>query len=68
MARHPSVTDRTLPPDERKAIFLALVQFQDGGMGVADSRAAVAKQFGVKQQQVERIEAEGVEAEWPPLG
>jgi hypothetical protein len=60
------MAQRTLSADERKTIFFALVQLQDTGVGVAASRDKVAKQFGVMQQQVERIEAEGVEADWPP--
>jgi hypothetical protein len=57
----------TLSVDERKAVFLVLVQLQDAGSGVAKSRDEVALRFGLKQPQVRRIESEGLSAEWPPL-
>jgi len=59
----------TDPPaaDPRKAIFLAVVEAQDGGMAVAASRAAVAAQFGVTEAEVRDIEREGLAAGWPPL-
>jgi hypothetical protein len=58
---------KTLSVDERKAVFLALVQLQDAGAGVAKSRDEVAARFGLEQPQVRRIESEGLSAEWPPL-
>src|SRR5262245_47770612 len=61
------MADRTLSQDERKAIFLALVEAQDGGMDAARSREVIAERFAISQQQVKRIEAEGIDAEWPPL-
>jgi len=44
-----------------------VVEAQDGGMGVAASRAAVAAQFGVSEAEVKDIEREGLAAGWPPL-
>src|SRR5262249_20138984 len=58
---------RRIPQSERKAVFLALVQAQDGGMDAARSREDVAGRFSVSQEQVKRIEKEGIEAERPPL-
>ena len=60
----------TAVPEEerRKAIFLALVTAQDQGMTAAQSRTAVAERFEVSEAQVRRIEQEGLEREWPPLG
>jgi hypothetical protein len=51
----------------RKQVFLALVEAQDGGMAVAQSRQTVAATFGLTQADVIRIEREGTEASWPPL-
>jgi hypothetical protein len=49
------------------ALFLALVQAQDGGMSASKSREAIAERFEVSQEQVQKIEREGIDAEWPPL-
>ena len=57
----------SLPEPRRKEIFLALVQAQDGGTSVSESRRLIAKQFGVSEQQVRRVEQEGLAKEWPPL-
>jgi hypothetical protein len=66
MAGHQA--DKDLSQGERMEIFLALVEGQDSGLAVAKSREAVATRFGLSDQQVRRIEREGIEAEWPPLG
>jgi hypothetical protein len=60
--------DRQLPEEERRAIFLALVQAQDEQMGVTRSRKEVAGRFAVSDRQLRRIEREGLDAQWPPLG
>ena len=57
-----------LPIDQKKAIFLAVVEAQDAGQGVADSRAAVAARFGVAVEDVAEVEEEGMKKQWPPLG
>ena len=59
--------DRALSEAERKEVFLALVDAQDHAMGVADSRKAMAQKFGITEDQVRRIEKEGLANEWPPL-
>jgi DNA-directed RNA polymerase sigma subunit (sigma70/sigma32) len=56
-----------LPLDRRRAIFLAVVEAQDGGTAVAQSRAEVARQFGVTEDEVRAIEREGLANLWPPL-
>jgi DNA-directed RNA polymerase specialized sigma24 family protein len=56
-----------LPVDQRQAIFLALVESQDGGMTVATSRAEIARRFSVTENQVKEIEREGLSNQWPPL-
>jgi hypothetical protein len=59
--------ERSLSRAERKAIFLALVQAQDAGLAIAQSRYDVAQRFGVSVRQLKRIEEEGVAGDWPPL-
>jgi hypothetical protein len=54
--------------EERMHIFLALVEAQDGQMSVPDSRKVTAERFGLSEQQVRKIEQEGLDGEWPPLG
>lgn len=56
-----------LTVDQRRAIFKALVEAQDGGARVAASLTAVAAKFAVTEEQVRDIEREGVDAQWPPL-
>jgi len=56
-----------LPLEQRQAIFLALVESQDGGLNVAASRAEIAKRFSVTENQVKDIEREGLSNQWPPL-
>ena len=51
----------------RMKAFRMLVEAQDGGMKVAESRALVAEKFGLTEHQVRRIEREGMDAQWPPL-
>jgi DNA-directed RNA polymerase sigma subunit (sigma70/sigma32) len=64
MPRH---EDKTLSEDQRKELFLALVQAQDSDMSVPQSRKMIAKEFGVSEQRVKQIEQEGLEGQWPPL-
>jgi hypothetical protein len=52
----------------RMEAFRALVEAQDGDKSVAQSRALVAERFGLSEHQVLRIEREGLDAQWPPLG
>jgi hypothetical protein len=56
-----------LPVEQKQAIFLALVESQDGGMTVAISRAEIARRFSVTEGQVKDIEREGLSNQWPPL-
>lgn len=62
-----SQPEAELPLDQRQAIFLALVESQDGGMNVATSRAEIARRFSVSENQVKDIEREGLTNQWPPL-
>jgi hypothetical protein len=61
------MADKRLPESLRKEIFLALVEAQDQGMSPAASRKVVAGRFGVSEDQVRKIEQEGLDNEWPPL-
>ncbi|MDB5308885.1 MAG: hypothetical protein JWO38_3087 [Gemmataceae bacterium] len=54
--------------DQRRSVFVALVEAQDEGLGVRDSRAAVARKFGVDVERVCEIEEEGLAGNWPPFG
>jgi hypothetical protein len=62
------MADRTLSQAQRMEFFKALVEAQDGKMSVARSRKEVAQRFGISDRQLKRIEQEGVDADWPPLG
>lgn len=53
--------------EQRQAIFHALLDAQDAGASVPQSRADVAKQFAVTVDEVKKIEKEGIDAQWPPL-
>ncbi len=57
----------TLPVADRKKLFTAVVEAQDDGMSVAESRAAAAELFGVTVDDVKAVEQEGIAAGWPPL-
>ena len=59
--------ERSLAEPRRKEIFLALVEAQDGGASVAESRKLIAQRVGVGEQEVRRIEQEGIDQGWPPL-
>ncbi len=61
------MADKTLSLAERMEVFLALAEAGDRGLTVAQSRKAVAEQFGITEEQVRRIEREGLEGDWPPL-
>jgi hypothetical protein len=58
----------SLSEDVRRAIFFALVELQDSGASVQASRSGIALRFDVLQHQVEAIEREGLDNNWPPLG
>jgi len=51
----------------RREVFRALVEAQDAGSSVLQSRADVARHFRIPTYEVRRIECEGVDKEWPPL-
>jgi hypothetical protein len=51
----------------RREVFRALVEAQDGGSSVLQSRADVARHFRIPPHEVRRIEGEGIDKNWPPL-
>src|SRR6516165_4166524 len=51
--RDVSMIDRPLSEDQRKEVFLALVDAQDHDMGVIQSRQHVAARYGVSEGQVD---------------
>ena len=56
------------PPEERRQeIFRALLEAQDQGMNVPDSRKLIAERFGVTEGKIRQIEREGLDGQWPPL-
>jgi hypothetical protein len=57
----------TFSKARRKEIFRALVDAQDHQIGVLQSRAIIAKRFGVDTRQLKSIEQEGIDNDWPPL-
>ena len=56
-----------LPEQTRREIFAVLVEVQDQGMDVAESRKEVAARFGVSEQEIRNVEREGMDKDWPPL-
>ena len=60
--------DKPLSQEQRLAIFLALVEAQDGRMTVPQSRKAVAEPVGVTEQPVRRVQREALDGDWPPVG
>ena len=60
-------TVRGIPIELRQAIFLSVVESQDKGRSVVESRADVAIQYSVTVKDVIDIEREGLANQWPPL-
>lgn len=59
---------KSLSQAKCKEIFVALLDAQDHGMAVFQSRTTIAERFGVTKDQVRQIEQEGIARGWPPLG
>jgi hypothetical protein len=60
-------SEETSSADSRQTVFRALVEAQDAGLTVTQSRAEVARQFSLTEQDVKDIEQEGLANQWPPL-
>jgi len=62
------MTDNTqLNEARRQQIFQALVYAQDEQASVLQSRRQVAAQFGITEEDLRKIEREGLDHTWPPL-
>ena len=60
-------TQNPPPLDIRQEVFRQLVERQDGGTPVLQSRNDIAVQFSLSPDQVQLIEREGSKNNWPPL-
>ena len=58
---------KTLTVKQRKSIFHALVENQDKGLNVQESKKAVADEYHLSREQLDLIEKEGLDKDWPPL-
>jgi hypothetical protein len=63
----PESSEKQMPVELRMEVFRALVEAQDQELGTVRSRQLVADRFGVTENEVRRIEEEGLQQEWPPL-
>lgn len=54
-----------LPLEEKKHIFLQIVQYQDQGIGDEKAYAVAAKKFGITVDQAKNIGLEGAVKSWP---
>jgi len=57
----------TVSEDRRKEVFRAIVETQDSGTSVKDSRAHIASRFNLTPRKVLEAERDGIAAKWPPL-
>ena len=57
----------TIPTEHRQTIFRTLIEVQDAGQSVAESRKAIAEKYQVTEAVVKEIEKEGIDEQWPPL-
>lgn len=60
-------TSDTTSEAGKKDLFLRLVETQDGGSSVVESRQRMATEFGISVDAVLTIEREGISNRWPPL-
>lgn len=58
---------KSLNVKQRKSIFHALVETQDTGVTVQESKQKVAAQYRLSREQLDMIEKEGLDKDWPPL-
>lgn len=52
---------------EQKKIFGALVETQDSGSSVLESRKRIAETYGLSWEDIIQIERNGIASRWPPL-
>src|SRR5947209_38058 len=59
---------KRLTAKKRREIFHSLVETQDVGlMTVPQSRQQIMKRYDITEDQLRRIEEEGIDQDWPPL-
>jgi len=61
------MASKALTVQQRKSIFHTLVSSQDEGLTVPESKKHVASQYHISKEQLDLIEKEGVDKDWPPL-
>jgi hypothetical protein len=61
------MTTKNLTVKQRKSIFHALVETQDSGVPVQESKKQVAAEYRLSREQLDLIEKEGLDKDWPPL-
>ena len=61
------MASKTLTVKQRKSIFHALVETQDKGIAVTESKKKVAAEYHISREQLDLIEKEGLDKDWPPL-
>jgi hypothetical protein len=61
------MTTKSLTVSQRKSIFHALVETQDSGVSVSESKKKVAADYHLSREQLDLIEKEGLDKDWPPL-
>ena len=61
------MTDEILSLERRQDVFAALVNAEDNGVPVRQSRKLISERFGICEGQVRLIEREGLDNNWPPL-
>ncbi len=61
------MSSKRLTTQQRKEIFLNLVETQDTGNNVRQSYELVTERFDISEEQLRQIEEEGLDNEWPPL-
>lgn len=63
----PMNASQPISDEQRRQVFLALVEAQDQSMTVPESREHVAQKFNISVPDVRKIEQEGLANGWPPL-
>lgn len=58
---------RRMSEDDRKAIFLEVVEAEDSGGSPSEVRKEVAERHGISEDEVKAIAEEGIDKTWPPL-
>lgn len=58
------MSSKTLTVKQRQAIFHALVEVQDKGATVVDSKKTVAALYHITREQLDLIEKEGLDKDW----